>query len=117
VLNLDGKRIYLACGSTDMRKQINGLVAIIEYSFNLDPFDEAVFVFCNRSRDRIKIIEWDGDGFWLYFKRFESGRIKWPSPGNDPTMILSNEELSLLLGATRLELKLRRKTVFDKKAG
>ena len=115
MLRLDGKRVYLACGHTDMRKQINGLATIVESSFNLDPFDGALFVFCNRSRDRCKILEWDGDGFWMYFKRLEKGHFKWPAPGTDATMSLSGEELSYLLGGTRVELKLRRSEVFERK--
>lgn len=115
-MNLNGKRVYLACGHTDMRKSINGLAAIVEGSFKLDPFDGALFVFCNRSRDRVKILEWDGDGFWLYFKRLEKGHFKWPVPGKDMTMTLTGEELSYLLGGTRVELKLRRNEVFERRA-
>jgi len=115
MLKLDGKRVFLACGHTDMRKQINGLATIVESSFNLDPFDGALFVFCNRNRDRVKILEWDGDGFWLYFKRLEKGHFKWPALGGDATMTLTGEELSYLLGGTRIELKLRRKEVFERK--
>lgn len=106
------KRIYLACGHTDMRKSINGLAAIVESSFKLDPFDAAVFVFCNRSRDRLKILEWDGDGFWLYFKRLEKGRFKWPAiDDNEVTMNLSREEFSHLLGSPKVVQKLKRKEV------
>ena len=65
MLRLDGKRVFLACGPTDMRKQINGLMEIVNGSFKLDPFDGTLFVFCNRSRNRVKILEWDVDGFWL----------------------------------------------------
>jgi len=53
------KAVYLACGRTDMRKNINGLAAIVEGSFKLDPFDDALYVFCYRNRDRLKILEWD----------------------------------------------------------
>jgi transposase len=115
MINLEGKRVFLACGPTDMRKAINGLAAIVESSFKLDPFDGALFVFCNRKRDRVKIIEWDIDGFWLYFKRLEKGHFTWPTPGKDATMTLSGEELSYLLSGTRVELKLRRNEVFERK--
>ena len=114
MLNLNGKRVYLACGVTDMRKQINGLAAIVDGSFNLDLFEGALFVFCNRSRNRVKILVWDGDGFWLLFKRLEKGRFRWPAAGSEATMALSGEELSFLLGGARLELKLRRKDLIGK---
>jgi len=109
------KRVYLACGHTDMRKSINGLATIVEVGFKLDLFTEAIFVFCNRKRDRVKILEWDGDGFWLYFKRLEKGRFRWPAPGEEATMVLTGEELSYLLGGTRVELKLKRNEIIQPK--
>lgn len=111
MLSFTDKRVHLACGKTDMRKSINGLAAIVESCFRLDPFDNAVFVFCNGRHNRVKILEWDGDGFWLYFKRLEKGRFRWPEPGCDATLTLTAEELSTLLAGTKVELKLRRKTV------
>ncbi len=114
MLRFEGKAVYLACGHTDMRKSINGLAAKVEGSFGLNPFDAALFVFCNRSRNRIKILEWDGDGFWLYFKRLEKGHFRWPAEGSDQTMALTGEELSILLSGTRVELKLRRNEVFER---
>ena len=113
-MRFDGKRVFLACGKTDVRKSINGLSALVNGSFNLDPFDGALFVFCNRNRNRIKILEWDGDGFWLYFKRLEKGRFRWPEPGEEATMTLSGEELSILLGGAKVELKLRRNEVTER---
>jgi transposase len=113
MLRFDGKKVYLACGTTDMRKSINGLSAIVESSFKLDPFDEAAFVFCNRSRDRVKILSWDTDGFWLYFKRLEKGKFKWPSAGEEATMSLTGEELNILLNGARVEQKLKRNEVFQ----
>jgi len=99
-----------------MRKSINGLAAIVEGSFKLDLFDESLFVFCNRRRDRVKILEWDADGFWLHFKRLEKGRFKWPTLEDDATMTLSGEELTYLLSGTRVELKLKRNEVLERKA-
>jgi transposase len=110
------KAVYLACGKTDMRKSINGLAAVVECSFKLDPFDGALFVFCNRARDRIKILEWDTDGFWLYFKRLEKGHFRWPNADDGATMDLSSEELEVLLGGAKIELKLRRNEVTQRRA-
>lgn len=111
MMRFEGKSVYLACGYTDMRKSINGLSAIVEGSFGLDPFDRARFVFCNRNRDRVKILEWDGDGFWLYFKRLEKGRFRWPGTDGSSTMMLSGEELHVLLGSPRVIQKLKRQEV------
>jgi transposase len=116
MLKFRGKKIYLARGSTDMRKGINGLVAIVELSFKLDPFGEAVFAFCSRSRDRLKILEWDGDGFWLHMKRLEKGRFRWPSNGKNDTMGLSAEELEYLLEGTKLTRKLLGQEVTGRKS-
>lgn len=116
MISFSGKPCYLACGATDMRKSINGLAAIVEGSLQLDPFGDSLFVFCNRSRGRLKILEWDGDGFWLYFKRLEKGHFKWPGEGESMTMDLAGEELAILLGGSKVELKLRRNEVYGRRA-
>ena len=114
-MNISGKKVYLACGATDGRKQINGLSLLVQQSFALDPFEKSIFVFCNKNRTRLKILAWDGDGFWLYLKRLERGRFKWPEVTNDEkTMVLTAEELSYLLGSPGLEQKLRRRQVTEK---
>lgn len=98
-----------------MRKSINGLTILVKNSFSLDPFSEALFVFCNKARDRIKILEWDADGFWLYFKRLERGRFRWPAESTEKTMALTNEELTCLIGSAKLEKKLKRAEVFGRR--
>ena len=111
MLRFNGKTVYLACRYTDMRKQINGLCAIVEGSFKFDLFSDSLFVFCNRNRDCIKILEWDADGFWLYFKRLEKGRFRWPDSDGSKVMTLTSEELHLLLGSPRVIQKLKRQEV------
>jgi transposase len=110
-----GKPVYLCCGHTDMRKSINGLMTLVQQGFSLDPFADALFVFCNRNRDRLKILEWDGDGFWLYFKRLERGHFRWPASDEEATMVLNSDELSCLIDGARLEKKLRRSELFEHK--
>jgi len=114
MLRFGEKPVYLCCGHTDMRKSINGLMALVQGSFSLDPFAEALYVFCNRRRDRMKMLEWDGDGFWLYFKRLERGRFRWPNADGENTMILTGEEMRHLIGGAKLEKKLRRKMVTER---
>lgn len=108
MISLNGKQVYLACGSTDMRKSINGLTIIVQNSFELDPFMSAVFVFCNGTKNRVKILEWDGDGFWLYLKRLEHGHFKWPVNSEEKTMMLTDDDLRHLLAGPGLEQKLHR---------
>ena len=52
-------RIYLAKGATDLRKSINTLAALVQASFEMDPYDKNMYVFCNRSRNRLKILQYD----------------------------------------------------------
>jgi len=111
MLKFGDKPVYLACGHTDMRKQIDGLAAKVKVDFSLDPFGSALFVFCNRARNRIKVLEWDGDGFWLYFKRLERGRFRWPEPGSGEPLQLTGEEFEVLIGSAKLTQKLRRQEV------
>ena len=110
----DGKKVYLACGATDLRKNIDALSALVGEGFKLDPYGDALFVFCNRSRDILKILEWDGDGFWLHMKKLEQGRFTWPdTAGDTKTMGLTYQELALLIGSTRLRSKLKRRRMFN----
>lgn len=73
------ERIYLACGATDLRKSIDGYAALVQEKFKLDPFANAIFLFGNKQRNKIKILQWENNGFWLYYKRLEKGTFQWPS--------------------------------------
>lgn len=95
--------VYLARGSTDMRKSIDGLAAIVRFRFKLDPCSDSLFVFCNRGRNKLKILYWDTNGFWLYYRRLERGRFKWPEPGETGTIAISRRQLGWLLEGLTLE--------------
>lgn len=111
IMRFSNKPVYICCGATDMRKSINGLTMMVSEKFELDPFCETLFVFCNKARNRIKILEWDGDGFWLYFKRLERGHFRWPAQEQENIMALDNKELSYIIEGAKLEKKLKRQEI------
>jgi transposase len=99
-----GVNVYLACGATDLRKSIDGLAAIVTYSFKLDLFTSSVFVFCNGQHNKIKILLWDNNGFWLYYRRLDKGTFRWPKAGADSkTLTVSQRQLRWLLDGLALE--------------
>ena len=90
------EKIYIRCGYTDMRKQLNGLLDIIQYNFKLDPYSNSLFLFCGKRADRIKAVHYEGDGFCLLYKRYENGRLQWPRTGEEAKQI-SDQQLRWLL--------------------
>ena len=72
-------KVYIVCGRTDMRKQIDGLCAIIEEQLKMDTNDNCLFLFCGRKKDRIKAVYREKDGIVLLYKRLTGfGSYKWP---------------------------------------
>lgn len=103
-------RIYLAHGATDMRKQIDGLAAAVKHALDEDPFSGHLFVFCNRRRDRIKILYWESTGYWMLHKRLEKGTFAWPKEVDDRASVqMSATELAALLGGIDVQSGRRRK--------
>ncbi|EYE87198.1 transposase IS66 [Fervidicella metallireducens AeB] len=99
------QNVYLAVGKTDMRKSIDGLAIMVQMNFRLDPFSDAIFVFCNSKRDKIKILYWERNGFWLYYRRLEKGRFKWPNSSNEKVMHVTERELRWLLDGLDIHQK------------
>ncbi len=96
-------RVYLACGATDLRKSIDGLAVLVKEGFKLDPFSYCLFVFCNRQRDKLKILQWEHNGFWLYYRRLERGKFQWPMETNFAPITISRRELRWLLDGLSLK--------------
>lgn len=92
------EHIYIACGYTDLRRGIDGLAAIVQEQFQLNPFTNSLFLFCGRHRDRIKALYWEGNGFVLLYKRLESGSFQWPRNGEEAKTLTPQQYRWLMEG-------------------
>jgi transposase len=91
------KKIYLACGYTDLRRGIEGLASIVKFNFKLDPYQKNIlFLFCGKRTDRIKALLWEGDGFLLLYKRLELGKFSWPRTANE-ALLITGQQYKLLM--------------------
>jgi len=97
-----GARVYLALGSTDMRKSINGLSLLVASQLDRDALSGHVFVFCNRSRTILKALYWDHNGFALWQKRLERDRFRWPETARE-VLEVSPRQLQWLLSGLEVE--------------
>lgn len=90
--------ILLAVKPVDFRKGLDGLAALCQHHLLEDPFSGKLFVFTNRSRRAVKIIVYDGGGFWLCLKRFSKGKLAWwPKSDDQASYALLANELQILL--------------------
>ena len=95
--------IYIVCGRTDMRKQIDGLCAIIQDKLHMGPNDNALFLFCGRRCDRIKAILYEPDGIVLLYKRLSiEGRFRWPR-NQDEVRQLTWQQFDWLMSGLEIE--------------
>lgn len=94
-------KVYIALGTTDMRKSINGLSLLVADQFDLDVFSGNLFAFCNRRRDLIKILYWADNGFCVWMKRLEKDVFRWPDSEQD-VMEINRTALDWLLNGLDL---------------
>lgn len=94
--------IYIACGYTDIRKGIDGLAAIVQQRFHLDPYSKNLFLFCGRRCDRVKGLYYEGDGFVMVYKRLDSGKYQWPRTPEE-VMNLTAQQYRWLMEGLRIE--------------
>lgn len=98
-------KVYLSVQPQDMRKNFNGLSALVSDHLQADPYQGALYVFINRRHTRLKILFWDGTGLWVACKRLEQGRFSWPKPSVDgqKRLALTPEALTLLTDGIELK--------------
>ncbi|EKO61781.1 IS66 family element, Orf2 protein [Leptospira kirschneri str. H2] len=78
-LNPGNRKVYLRPGATDLRKSINTLSVIVESNMKKDPYSESLYLFCNKKKDKLKMLYWDKSGFCLWQKRLEESKFPWPN--------------------------------------
>lgn len=87
--------IYLYPGYIKMHCGIDGLVSLVMHGLKRNPYDGSLFIFCNKARTIVKILHFEHSGFWIYYKRFETGKIKWPMSYHD--QCITRTDLKMLL--------------------
>ncbi|MFT5700530.1 MAG: transposase [Desulforhopalus sp.] len=102
IFNSSGVRVYIALGTTDMRKSINGLSLLVEEHFELDLFSESLFAFCIRKRDIVKILYCVNNVFCIWMKRLEEDIFRWPD-SEEEVMEVNREALGWLLDSLDLD--------------
>lgn len=104
--------IYLAPGATDMRKSVDSLAAIVQYQMYLDPFSTSIFIFTNKRKNIIKILEWDKNGFWLHTKKLVGkDRFRWPKVINQDSIMIDRRQLEWLLDGLEIHQKYAHHTI------
>lgn len=107
IINADEvKNIYVSTHFVDMRKSIDGLTLIVHSQFQMNVLDHSLFIFTNRSRNRIKILYYESNGFWLFIKRLEHGKFKIQE---SLTRAITSRQLSWLLEGLEYDEKLKEK--------
>ena len=89
--------VYLCREVVDFRKSINGLSILVEQQLGLNPCGPQLFVFCNRRRDKLKILYWERSGFVLWYKRLEKQKFPWPRRDKSDVLTMTGRELNWLL--------------------
>ena len=109
LLPFNNAKIWLYRKPIDFRKQIDSLVILVAAHLKSNPTSGHIFAFRNYSADKIKLLYWEGDGFWLMYKRLEKSKFKFPSI-EDTKFDISGEQLQWLLSGldiTKIEEKKR----------
>ncbi len=95
--------MFLSARATDMRKSIDGLCGDVHEFLGCNVLDGSLFVFYNRRRDKIKLLFWDRDGYWVLYKRLEAGTFQMlPAQDDAPGIALDSEQLQLILSGIDL---------------
>ena len=100
-----GVNVWVATSPVDMRKSFDGLAEVVRAFLGHDPLSGSMFVFRNRSAERVKILWWDRDGLAIYYNRLERGAFQLPAAGVGKSLAISSAELMKLLSGCAVEIQ------------
>ncbi|MBM6931726.1 IS66 family insertion sequence element accessory protein TnpB [[Clostridium] spiroforme] len=107
IINTDEiKNIYVSKQFFDMRKSIDGLALIVSSQFNMNVLDHSLFIFCNASRNRIKMLYYESNGFWLFTRRLENGKFKFHKHDENGVNMITPEQLNWLIEGLEFETRI-----------
>jgi transposase len=98
MFSLSKTKVWLYRKPVDFRKQMDSLIILVAAHLRADPTSGDIFAFRNKSADKIKLLHWEGDGFWLHYKRLEKSKFKFPSIGDERFEITADQLQWLLSG-------------------
>lgn len=102
------QRYFFYSGATDMRKGFDTLCGVVRTEFKMSPLGGDVFIFLSKGRSKIKLLQWQGDGFAIYYKRLEKGTFELPKINADSPALISAQQLMLIMeGISLLSVKKR----------
>lgn len=103
-------QIYLVCGNTDLRAGIDGYSHLVESRIQMSALSNNMFLFCNKAHNKIKILYWDGTGYWLLYKRLEKGTFKFPK-NEEGSIVITEQQYRWLMEGLSIVQKRAHKEV------
>jgi len=114
MLNAASAHVLVSCTPCDMRRGIEGLARIVECDLGHDPFASATYVFVSRRADKIKMLKWDINGFWLYYKKLARGTFRWRFKDEEMFLEVDSRQLNWLIDGLSLDQPLAHRPVKER---
>jgi len=108
------RNIYVSRRSHDMRKSIDGLALIVTSQFNLNMLNHSLFIFTNSSRNRIKMLYYEANGFWLFTRRLENGRFKFHMSSENGVNIITPQQINWLIEGLEFESQIHQNSTSNR---
>ncbi len=98
-----GAKIYLSCSPCDMRKSIDSLASLVQLQFGMDPFNQSLYVFCNKGCNKCKILRWANNGWWLYYRKLSKGIFRWKFDQGQRVLEVSERQFRWLMDGMSMD--------------